>query len=72
MVSLVAVIVATQVLVSGGIGWIGLVVPHFARLLVGPDHRRLLPTSALLGGIYLLLMDDIARTLTTQEIPIGL
>lgn len=72
VVALVAVIVATQVAVSGGIGWIGLVVPHFARLAVGPDHRLLLPVSALMGGIYLLAMDDLARILTTQEIPIGL
>lgn len=72
LATLVAVIVAAQVSVSGGIGWIGLVVPHLARMLVGADHRRLLPASALLGGIYLLGMDDIARTAASQEIPIGL
>lgn len=72
LVALVAVVVAAQVSVSGGVGWVGLVIPHFARMLVGPDHRILLPTSALMGGLYLLLMDDAARTLTAQEIPIGL
>jgi iron complex transport system permease protein len=69
--ALVAVIVAAQVSVSGGVGWVGLIVPHIARLMVGPDHARLLPTSALLGGIYLLCMDDIARSATGQEIPVG-
>jgi len=51
---------------------VGLVIPHLARMMVGPDHSRLLPASALLGGIYLLLMDDLARTLNDYEVPIGL
>ena len=69
---LVSLIVSAQVSVSGGVGWVGLVIPHFARMLVGPDHRSLLPASALLGGIYLLVMDCLARNLTAQEIPLGL
>jgi iron complex transport system permease protein len=64
-------VVAAQVSVSGGVGGVGLVVPHLARLLVGPDHTRLLPTAAVLGGIYRLAMDDIARSVTEQELPIG-
>jgi iron complex transport system permease protein len=72
LMGLVALMVAAQVSVSGGVGWVGLIVPHLARLMVGADHRRLLPTAAGLGGIYLLLMDDIARTVTEQEVPIGL
>ncbi len=72
LMGLVALLVAAQVSVSGGVGWVGLIVPHLARMLVGPEHTRLLPTSAFLGGIYLLGMDDIARSLTEQEIPIGL
>ncbi|WP_213736045.1 iron ABC transporter permease [Bradyrhizobium sp. dw_411] len=71
LMALVAVIVAAQVSVSGGIGWVGLIVPHLARLMVGPDHTRLLPVSAILGGIYLLVMDDIARSAAAEEIPIG-
>jgi iron complex transport system permease protein len=71
LVGLVALMVAAQVSVSGGVGWVGLVVPHLARLLVGPDHARLLPTAAVLGGIYLLAMDDIARSVTEQELPIS-
>lgn len=72
LMGLVALLVAAQVSVSGGVGWVGLIVPHLARMLVGPDHTRLLPASAFLGGLYLLGMDDIARSLTEQEIPIGL
>ena len=69
---LISLIVSAQVSVSGGVGWIGLVIPHFARMLVGPDHRALMPASVLLGGIYLLVMDCLARNLTTLEIPVGL
>lgn len=72
IVFLVTLIVASQVAVSGGIGWVGLIIPHFARMIFGADHRTLLPASALLGGIYVVAMDDIARTASNQEIPIGL
>jgi iron complex transport system permease protein len=72
VVALVSLIVAAQVAVSGGVGWVGLVIPHFARMIVGPEHSRLLPVSSLAGGIYLLMMDNLSRTLTVQELPIGL
>jgi iron complex transport system permease protein len=72
VVALVALLVAAQVSTSGGVGWVGLIVPHMARMLVGPEHSRLLPTAGLLGGLYLLAMDDLARAATDQEIPIGL
>src|SRR5699024_2043117 len=65
-------ITAVSVSVSGIIGWIGLVIPHLSRLLVGPDYRILIPTSMLLGGSYLLLIDNIARALATIEIPLGI
>lgn len=71
-VALVSLLVAAQVSVSGGVAFVGLILPHLARRIVGPEHSRLLPASALLGGAYLLAMDDIARTAATQEIPIGL
>lgn len=61
----------TSVAVAGIIGWIGLVVPHAARLIVGEDHRRLIPASALLGAAYLVLIDTLARTLTASEIPLS-
>lgn len=63
---------AASVSISGVIGWIGLVIPHLGRLLVGPDYRVLLPTTILLGSSYLLLIDNIARALTTIEIPLGI
>jgi len=68
----VSVISAAVVATSGIVGWVGLVIPHVGRALVGAEHRRLLPVSALLGAIYMLLVDDLARTLTTAEIPIGI
>ncbi|MDR0807417.1 MAG: iron ABC transporter permease [Enterobacteriaceae bacterium] len=69
---LCALIVAAQVAVSGSIGWIGLVIPHFARMIVGTDHRYLLPASLLLGGSFMVIVDDLARTLTSAEIPVGI
>lgn len=59
------------VAVAGVIGWVGLVVPHAARLLVGSDHRVLVPASALLGGAYLVIIDTISRTATAAEIPLS-
>jgi len=66
------VITASAVCISGIIGWVGLVVPHIGRMLVGPDFRRLIPVSAVLGASFLLLVDDIARTITAAEIPLGI
>ncbi|MDR2198679.1 MAG: iron ABC transporter permease [Deltaproteobacteria bacterium] len=56
----------------GIIAWVGLMVPHAARLFFGPDHRALIPGAALLGGFYLLVCDTMARTLTAAEIPLGI
>ncbi|KTS91799.1 hypothetical protein NS183_02485 [Microbacterium testaceum] len=68
-----AVAIAAAVAVSGSIGFVGLVVPHLARGLVGATHRVLLPTSALLGGILLVAADTLARTvLAPREIPLGI
>jgi iron complex transport system permease protein len=71
IIVLVSLIIAAQVSVSGIIGWIGLVIPHVARMLVGPDHRRLLPVSALLGGLFVLGLDDLTRSVVQAEIPVG-
>ncbi|MBK0421425.1 iron ABC transporter permease [Leucobacter sp. CSA2] len=68
----VALLTAGAVAVSGVIGWVGLIVPHIARLAVGPDNRVLLPASLIIGGGYLVLVDTIARALTTTEIPLGI
>lgn len=64
-------VVSASVAVSGTVGWVGLVVPHIARMLVGPDHRVLLPASALLGGTYMVWVDTVARSATSAEIPLG-
>jgi iron complex transport system permease protein len=65
-------VTSASVATSGVIGWVGLVVPHLARALVGPDFPRLIPTAALLGGGYLLFIDTIARTAAPVEIPLGI
>lgn len=63
---------SASVATAGIIGWVGLVVPHLARSLVGPDFARLVPTAAILGGGYLLLIDTLARTMAEVEIPLGI
>ena len=74
---LVVIIAATlvtsaSVSVSGMIGWVGLVIPHFCRMLFGYDYRRLVPASILMGGTFLLIVDDLARVVTSSEIPLGI
>ncbi len=63
---------ASAVSISGMIGWIGLVIPHLARAIVGPNYRILLPVTAVLGATYLLLVDDLARCLGSVEVPLGI
>ena len=65
-------ITAAAVSVSGMIGWVGLVIPHLSRKLVGNDYRHLLPASMLFGAAFLLAVDDVSRTLLATEIPIGI
>jgi iron complex transport system permease protein len=71
VVAAATLMTAAAVSVSGIIGRIGLLIPHFARLLVGPDFARLLPAVVLLGGGYLLGVDTLARTISTIEVPLG-
>jgi len=65
-------VTATAVSICGIIGWVGLVIPHVGRLLVGPNHRWLLPASLFLGAGYLTLIDDLSRTITSAEVPLGI
>jgi iron complex transport system permease protein len=65
-------ITAASVSVSGLIGWVGLVIPHFCRILFGHDYRRVLPASVLMGGAFLLIVDDFARLLAASEVPLGI
>jgi iron complex transport system permease protein len=72
IVAAATLVTAASVAASGIIGWVGLVVPHLARFLVGPNFASLLPASAILGGGYLLFVDTIARTAAPVEIPLGI
>jgi iron complex transport system permease protein len=68
-----ALIAGTTVAVAGSIGFVGLIVPHAVRLVVGPDHRRVLPLGALAGAIFLIWVDVGARTVVApQELPLGI
>jgi iron complex transport system permease protein len=72
LIGLTTMTTAVSVAISGVIGWVGLVVPHLARGVVGPDARRLIPTSIAMGAIYMMVIDNVARALTTAEIPLGI
>ncbi|MCW5709342.1 iron ABC transporter permease [Shinella sp.] len=65
-------VTAATVSVTGIVGWIGLVIPHIARMLVGPDFRRLLPAAMMLGAAYLIVVDMLARSIADIEVPLGI
>ena len=72
LLTLTAAVTATLVASSGAIGFVGLVVPHIARILVGPVHRTMLPMTVVVGAILLVWVDALARTIAApQEIPVG-
>jgi len=62
---------AASVSISGMVGWVGLVIPHLVRMITGPDHKAVLPVSVLVGGLYLLIVDNVARNTFSMEIPLG-
>jgi iron complex transport system permease protein len=72
VVTAATLMTASIVAISGVIGWVGLVIPHIARMAVGPSFDRLLPTAMLMGASYLLLVDTLARTMARIEVPIGI
>ncbi|NLL62671.1 MAG: iron ABC transporter permease [Ruminococcaceae bacterium] len=63
---------ASSVCIAGTIGWIGLVIPHFARMIVGPNNTKLIPTAGLMGGIFLLIVDTLTRTISVAEMPVSI
>lgn len=65
-------VTASVTALAGVVGWVGLVIPHLARMLTGPDFGRLLPVSTLLGAGYLLLVDTLARSIAATEVPLGI
>jgi iron complex transport system permease protein len=72
IVAAATLVTSASVATAGIIGWVGLIVPHVARTLAGPDFARLIPAAALLGGGFLLLIDTLARTGAAIEIPLGI
>lgn len=63
---------ASAVCISGTIGWVGLVIPHFSRMIVGPDNTKSIPVSILLGAIFMVIIDTMARALTSVELPLSI
>lgn len=72
VIACATLLTASSTAVTGGISWVGLFIPHIARAIVGSDYRRVLPVSALLGLLFLLGMDDLARTISVNELPISI
>ncbi|HHW54725.1 MAG: iron ABC transporter permease [bacterium] len=72
VIACASLLTASAVCISGTIGWIGLVIPHLARLLVGSDHVRMMPITVLAGALFMLIIDTIARALLTVEIPLSI
>ena len=66
------VLTACSVCMCGTIGWIGLVIPHFSRLIIGEDNRYMIPASVLLGASFMVIVDTFARNLTGSEIPLSI
>ncbi|GAA4216098.1 iron ABC transporter permease [Sagittula marina] len=71
VIAAATLITASVTALAGVVGWVGLVIPHIARMLVGPGFGRLLPASALIGAGYLLVVDTLARTIAAVEVPLG-
>ena len=72
LILLATIMSALTVVMAGMISWVGLIIPHVTRMFVGPNNKVLIPASALIGGIYLLLVDDVSRMLFNVEVPIGI
>jgi len=72
VIFMATLISALTVVIGGMIGWVGLIIPHICRMIVGPDNRLLLPAAALVGAIYLLVVDDVSRLMFNFEIPTGI
>ncbi|MBP1615922.1 MAG: transport system permease protein [Bacteroidetes bacterium] len=72
VIACASLITASAVSITGLIGWVGLIIPHFARFLVGPNHKVLLPASFLVGGVFMLIVDDLSRSVSSLEIPLGI
>ena len=72
IIGISTLLTAAAVCLSGTIGWVGLVIPHFSRMLVGPNNQRLLPLAIVLGAFFLLAVDTISRASMSAEIPLSI
>ncbi len=72
MIGLATLASASTVVIAGTIQWVGLVIPHIIRFLIGPDNRVLLPCAAIGGGLYMLFIDSLVRSVFTAEVPVGI
>ena len=72
IIACATLLTASSICISGTIGWIGLIMPHLARIIVGQDNKKVIPVSSLLSAIFLVVVDNISRNLTGAEIPIGI
>ncbi len=72
VVAIATAITAFSVSLVGIIAWVGLMMPHASRMILGPDNRFIIPASFMMGGIYLIICDTLARTVTSAEIPVGI
>ncbi|MDM8158577.1 iron ABC transporter permease [Labilibaculum sp. K2S] len=72
VIAIATLMTAVAISISGIIGWVGLIIPHIARMLIGPKNSVLLPASFFIGGIFLLIVDGFSRTVSSMEIPLGI
>lgn len=72
VIGLATLISSAAISICGLVGWVGLIIPHSARLISGSNYKSMLPVATLLGGIYMMLIDDIARNILSVEIPLGI
>lgn len=72
VITIATLMTASAVSISGIIGWVGLLIPHIARMLMGPKNAILLPASFLIGGSFLMIIDDFSRSISSMEIPLGI
>ncbi|THB73012.1 MAG: iron ABC transporter permease [Gammaproteobacteria bacterium] len=72
LITITSIVISLIISNCGQIGWVALVVPHLSRVLVGPDHKKMIPIAMIIGAIMMLLFDDLARSITSAELPISI
>lgn len=72
VIACATLLTAGSVCIAGTIGWVGLIIPHFGRMLVGPSNRRLIPLCGLIGGLFMLIVDTLTRTIGVAEMPVSI